>query len=331
MKRNGIGSVVVEEVLNNMRAGAEHLYYTVQVPSVYHVYLHQTDYERLLPIEAKLVAEMRRALEDELASLNRRAQSPPHGLLDGVRQIRRKVVSMLGGRAGVAGSALRYEKGGGEWQVNLYGDTAGELKPGDVMVESELALAANAELGAGLVTKTIRTVRMDGVTKSFEAGRGAGPRPTDGTSDSNSRADSNSRSGGGEGSHSSDRAALASISYKDGGGVRREYLMRKEKINIGKGDDPDAAPSHWVDLSLEPDPDLSPLHVQVSFDAGARKFFIKDLSSHGTRVNGRLIRSSLAKRDGRVVDVNVLEELPSESRVSLANKITLDFKSLLTE
>lgn len=311
--RRHVGAVIVEELVNNMRAGAERLYYTVQVPAVYRVYVHQSDYEKLLPVEKKLVAEAKQALDEELASRNRRGAGGLRDLPSRVRGVGRAARRLLGRPAR---SAPMYERGGGDWQIKLYPDTGNDLKAGDVVVESELAAASGVEPGAGQVTKTIRTMRLDGMTDSFVVdgertvtARGAEPAA---------------------GRRVAPPEALALISYKDGRGRRREYLMRKEKINVGRGNGPDKTQSFWVDLPLDADPDVSPLHLQLSFDPASRKFYLKDLSASGTRVNGRLVTSSVGRRDGKPVDLDVTEELPPDARISLSNKLLLDFKSLVT-
>ena len=325
VKKRHIGAVIIEETLNNMRAGAERLYYTVQVPSIYNIYLHQADYEKLLPIENKIIAETKRALDDELASQNQPSQSRVPNPLKYLREVWQHILSFFGNRAKQTNTALKYEKGAGDWRIALYPDTVNDLKTGDVVIESELALAANIELGAGLVTRTIRTIRLDGRTRSFEVKNEPDSRRREGSNTTKSQPTL------GETLTSSltRKDAFALIRYKDKQSNWHDYLMQKEKINIGKGNEPGSAPSYWVDLTLDFDADISPLHIQVFFDSALRKFFIKDLSTLGTRVNGHLIKSSIGNKDGKMVDLNILEELPPDSRISLANKIILDFKSLM--
>ena len=321
-KQRHLGAVIIEEILNNMRAGAEPLYYTVQVPGVYHVYIHHADYEKLQPITHKITTEAKRVLDEELAVQNRRSQNGRRGLMNRAGRIGRSLLNVFSRPARLASPHPTYEKGGGDWQIKLYPDTANDLKEGDVVVESELASAVGTELGAGLLTKTIRTVRLDGMTKSFAVKNGPGEAGREGGASGKSGADA--------GRDASSSGAFALISYKDGQGNRHDYLMRKEKINVGKGDEPGATPSYWVDLVLDADADISPLHLQLFFDPASRKFFVKDLSVTGTRINGRLVKNSMGKKDGRTVDLNVAEELPPTARISLANKFILDFKSLLT-
>jgi hypothetical protein len=325
VKNRYIGAVIIEETLNNMRAGAERLYYTAQVPSLYHVYLHQADYERLQPIADKIIAETKRALDAELASQNRPGRSKVPNPLKGLRKVWRIIASFFGGRTGRANTVLKYERGASDWHIALYPDRANGLKVSDVLIQSRLTLAAEREMGGGFITRTLRTVRTDGVTKSFEVKNGAGPRAHEDGETTKSQTLSeetlqSSRPG---------REAFALIRYKDRRSNWHAYLMQKEKVNIGKGDEPGAAPGHRVDLTLDFDADVSPFHIQVFFDTEARKFFIKDLSTLGTRINGRLIKSSIGHKGGRVIDLNILEELPSDSRISLATKIILDFKSLM--
>jgi hypothetical protein len=320
-KRMNIGAVVIEELLNNMRAGAERLYYTVQVPSIYHVYLHHTDYEKLAPIEAKLIAEAKHALDDELAAQNREPRRNWLNPLNAFRSAWHAVSEFLGRPAHRRNSVLKHERGANDWRISVYRDTVNDLKPGDVLIDSELAPAAQVELGAGLATKTIRTIRSDGQTRSF-AVNGAGA--------SNRVASLDPAAVQTVTGPTLRHQAFAQLRYQDQQGSWCEYLMEKEKINIGKGNEPHSAPSYWVDLALDFADEVAPLHIQLFFDPSTKKFHIKDLSATGTRVNGRLVKSSLVRREGKVVDLDLREELPTKARISLTGKMILDFKSLLT-
>jgi len=62
---------IILEIVRNMRDGLEPLHYSTLAPSIYHVYLHPDDMERLRGIAPRIVDEARRALDEELASLNR--------------------------------------------------------------------------------------------------------------------------------------------------------------------------------------------------------------------------------------------------------------------
>src|SRR5271157_4601692 len=62
---------IILEIVRNMREGLEPLHYSTLAPTLYHVYLHPDDMERLRGIIPRIVEEARRALDAELESLNR--------------------------------------------------------------------------------------------------------------------------------------------------------------------------------------------------------------------------------------------------------------------
>src|SRR5580700_8897035 len=62
---------IILEIVRNMREGLEPLHYSTLAPSIFHVYLHPDDMERLRGIIPRIVEEARRALDAELESLNR--------------------------------------------------------------------------------------------------------------------------------------------------------------------------------------------------------------------------------------------------------------------
>ena len=62
---------IILEIVRNMREGLEPLHYSTLPPAVYHVYLHPDDMDRLRGIVPRIVEEARRALDGEIAKLNR--------------------------------------------------------------------------------------------------------------------------------------------------------------------------------------------------------------------------------------------------------------------
>src|SRR5579883_2306051 len=62
---------IILEIVRNMREGLEPLHYSTLAPSIYHVYLHPEDMERLRGILPRIADEARRALDAELERLNR--------------------------------------------------------------------------------------------------------------------------------------------------------------------------------------------------------------------------------------------------------------------
>src|SRR5579864_2166973 len=62
---------IILEIVRNMREGLEPLHYSALPPAIYHVYLHPDDYERLRGIFPRMLDETRKALDAELADMNR--------------------------------------------------------------------------------------------------------------------------------------------------------------------------------------------------------------------------------------------------------------------
>ncbi len=133
---------IILEIVRNMREGLEPLHYTTLPPAIYHVYLHPEDYERLRAIFPRMQDETRKALDDELADLNR---------------------ASLGERLKLARKpAPKVAAPDGGWRVDFFENSDDEVQPGDIVIYSELALPAKPEFGAGSMTKRIATRRMGG-------------------------------------------------------------------------------------------------------------------------------------------------------------------------
>ena len=62
---------IILEIVRNMREGLEPLHYSTLPPSIFHVYLHPDDMERLRGIVPRIMDEARRALDAEVEALNR--------------------------------------------------------------------------------------------------------------------------------------------------------------------------------------------------------------------------------------------------------------------
>jgi len=134
------GREIILEIVRNMREGLEPLHYSTLPPSVYHVYLHPDDLDRLRGILPRIADEARRALDAELESLNR-ASLPERMKL--ARRSLPKVSAPEGG-----------------WQVQILENTDDDAAPGDITIYSELSLPAKQEFGSGSMTKRIATRRF---------------------------------------------------------------------------------------------------------------------------------------------------------------------------
>ena len=65
------GRDIIQEIIRNLREGLEPLQYSILAPAVYRVYLHGDDLARLRGILPRIVDEARRALDTEVAALNK--------------------------------------------------------------------------------------------------------------------------------------------------------------------------------------------------------------------------------------------------------------------
>jgi FHA domain len=142
---------IILEITRNMKEGLEPLHYCTLPPAIYNVYLHHDDYERLEGILPLMREESRKALDEELAALNR---------------------ASLGERWKPARKrAPKVTPPAGGWRVEFFENTDEDSQPGDIVIYSELALPPKPEYGAGSMTKRIATRRLAGeltTTQKYE-------------------------------------------------------------------------------------------------------------------------------------------------------------------
>src|SRR5579872_5522464 len=272
---------IILEIVRNMREGLEPLHYSTLAPSVYHVYIYADDMERLRGIVPRIMDEARRALDAELESLNR---------------------ASLGERLKVARrSDPRITPPEGGWQIRILENTDDEVSPGDIVIYSELALPAKAELGAGSMTKRIATRRMGGeqtaATAKYDA-PAAAPAPA-----------------------ASEGTGFAVIEYEDNSG-HKTFQVTKDQIVVGRG-----GRDYWTDLKLETLPDVSREHFRLRRDPDSGKFFLKDVSRLGTTINGEKAPSSIDFSDADKRDLNVEVPVPDQARIGLAGVVFLEFRT----
>lgn len=278
---------IILEIVRNMREGLEPLHFSTLAPSLYHVYLHPDDMERLRGIVPRIVDEARRALDGELESLNR---------------------ATLGERLKVArrGEPKITPPEGG-WQIQILENTDDDVAPGDIVIYSELALPAKSGLGSGSMTKRIATRRMSG-----EQSVSAQYAPAEAPAAASGAAPAASSAGG---------SGYAVIEYDDSGG-HKVYEVTKDQIVVGRG-----GRDYWTDLKLETLPDVSREHFRLRRDPASGKFFLKDLSRLGTTINGDKAPSSVEFSDGEKRDLNVEVPVPDRARIGLAGVVFLEFRS----
>jgi FHA domain len=185
---------VILAVAENMRNSLEPLVTKTLAPSLYQVYLHAEDYERLRTIFGEIESEAKALLDRELGRLNRSATPVVGRLVGQVRKVR--------GKGGPEAPA-RFVSAEGRWSIRFQEDPNALLAPGDIQVVSELAQAPAAGYGAGNPTHRISTTRRLGRMTSQREPEPAGA------------------------------AAYARISYKDDSGAK-EFWVTKDEVVIGR-------------------------------------------------------------------------------------------------
>jgi len=293
---------IILEIVRNMREGLEPLLDSTLAPSLYHIYLHPQDMDRLRGIVPRIEAEARRALDAELDKLNKASLGE-----------RLRVASKLARRG-----TPKVESPEGGWQIRLLENTDDGVEPGDIVIYSELAMPAKPEYGAGSMTKRIATRKMAGkeapAAPSYDQAPTAPPPAVPATA-----------------THAAIPAAVpaatpidgsfAVIEYEDHGG-RKVFQMTKEQIVVGRG-----GRDYWTDLQLDTLPDVSREHFRLRRDPDSGQFFLKDLSRLGTTINGERVPSSIEVIEGEKRDRNVEAPVPTNARIGLADVLYLDFRS----
>lgn len=286
---------VIDAVLENMRRNLEPLRYSTLAPNRYVVYLHPVEIARLSGILPLMRDETCRALAEELTALNRGSWWD------------RSVGRMMAR----APRTPPVAPAGGDWEVEFLADADGDLAPGDIVVDSELCLPARPELGGGGRTRRITTVHVGGRVAARDASRGGQTART--------------------GPVSVDVPALqtdrstrphARLTFADESGSRA-YDIAKDSVTIGRG-----GTAYPVDVRIAASPDVSREHARVRRDPTTGRFFVIDLSSLGTTVDGRAIPRGYEELDGRRRENGVEVALGARARIGLADTVFLDFEIL---
>ena len=100
----------------------------------------------------------------------------------------------------------------------------------------------------------------------------------------------------------------AEIRYRDESGSQ-VFLISQNKIRVGRGGDD--AP---MDLALYTADEVSREHLNIRRDPASGLFFITDLSTNGTSVNGKRLRKGIE------------EPLPEQADLNLGDALTLHFE-----
>lgn len=190
-----IWNAMREELMLNLYP----LPYTTLPPTIFYVYLHPSDFDRIEGIVPRLVSELQQALSDEVRKINQG------------REKSGGVLSRLIAQA----EAPPIEVPPAGWEVHVNADRNGTLQPGHLGIDSMLPLPPPLEFGGPATTRIVKSVLSDTGRSStmIEITPPAATSP--GTPDVDLR----------------ERAVLA---YDDEQG-RHEFSMCKDTLSVGRG------------------------------------------------------------------------------------------------
>ncbi len=186
----------------------------------------------------------------------------------------------------------------GEWSIEFHENADEDASENPLVIHSTFPFTAEEDR-AGTLTERVTKRRPDGQTVTTLTQR--------------------------TGNVETRRAAgivYANLSYEDDSGAHT-FQMTKDLLKVGRG-----SADHWVDLKLKAKQDVSREHLQIRRDAASGRFFIKDLSTLGTTIDGKRVPPSIQHVNGEDVDANTEVPLPGKARIGLAGVLFIDFKAV---
>jgi len=194
-------------------------------------------------------------------------------------------------------SEPQIDNAGAEWLVEFRPDPDGDMNEGDLLIDSELLLPARPDLGVGERTRRITTMHTGHRTTTKE--------------------------------HTVNRAlpatasrVFARIIYDDTSGQHSHDVV-KDSVTIGRG-----GIAYPVDIRIVSSVDVSREHARIRRDRETGRFYLIDLSSLGTTLNGRHVPRGYEEHDGAKRENGVETPLPDTARIGLADTVFLDFRKV---
>jgi hypothetical protein len=193
----------------------------------------------------------------------------------------------------------RIENAAGDWTIEFFPNADGDMTEGDILVDSELLLPASPELGIGERTRLVTTLHSGQRTTSR---RRIVSEPGD----------------SGKPSDPAGVQRTAVIEYEDNSG-RHSYEVRRS-VTIGRG-----GLAYPVDVKVVSSADVSRQHARIRRDDRTGDFFLIDLSTLGTTLNGRHVPRGYEENDGHRKPNGAETLLPDQARIGLADTVYLSF------
>ena len=97
--------------------------------------------------------------------------------------------------------------------------------------------------------------------------------------------------------------------------------MIKDSLTIGRG-----GVAYPVDIRIASSPDVSREHARIRRDPTTDRFFLIDLSSLGTTLNGRHIPKGYDEVEGTKRENGSETALPDVAKIGLADTVFLEFR-----
>jgi pSer/pThr/pTyr-binding forkhead associated (FHA) protein len=97
--------------------------------------------------------------------------------------------------------------------------------------------------------------------------------------------------------------------------------VSKDSVTIGRG-----GIAYPVDVRIVSSPDVSREHARLRRDPQSGRFFIIDLSTLGTTLNGRHIPKGYDEVDGGRRENGAATALPETATIGLADTVMLEFR-----
>ena len=180
------------------------------------------------------------------------------------------------------------------WHIEFLPDPDEVVGEGDILVDSELQIPESPELGVGERTRRLSTMRSENHTTARE-------HPIE-------RKNQPEKPG-----------ARARIAYEDRSGPHAVDVL-KDSMTVGRG-----GVTYPVDIKIVSSEDISREHARIRRDPASDRFFLIDLSSLGTTLNGRHVPAGFDTVDGSKRENGTETPLPDQARIGLAETIFLEF------
>jgi hypothetical protein len=281
---------LIDAVVRRMKEQLEPLKYSTLVPGRYVVYVHPKEFERIRNYTDILREETARALDEELAVLNK----PP---------IWRQYLEP------VLGAPKAYRNPLGAWQVEFHEDPDGELGDGDIVIEADV-LVKEDEPGAGQRTRRVTTYHADGRTTRREQTYTEPQGPASWSSSPSTPTSA----------VSAPSRVHARLTFDDDAGHHVFDIVR-DSTTIGRG-----GIAYPVDVRIQASVDVSREHIRIRRDPATSQLFVVDLSSLGTTLDGRPLPRGYDEVDGTKKENKVETPLPRRGRLGLADTVFIDFE-----